>query len=81
MVDRAHVAILMAVFQGREYLPDQLKSLTRQSVTNWALIAGDDGSTDGSVALLEEFAAGRPAGQAIEVVHLRATRRQQRLFG
>ncbi len=63
MVDRAHVAILMAVYQGREYLPDQLKSLTRQSVTNWALIAGDDGSTDGSVALLEEFAAGRPAGQ------------------
>ena len=63
MVDRAHVAILMAVFQGREYLPDQLKSLTRQSVTNWALIAGDDGATDGSPAYLAQFAATRPAGQ------------------
>lgn len=63
MVDRAHVAILMAVYQGREYLPDQLKSLIRQSVTNWVLIAGDDGSTDGSAAYLAEFAATRPAGQ------------------
>ncbi len=63
MAVQAHVAILMAVYQGRAYLPDQLKSLTRQSVTDWVLIAGDDGSTDGSAACLAEFAASRAPGQ------------------
>ena len=40
-----HVAILMAVYQGRDYLPAQLESLSGQSHRGWSLIAGDDGST------------------------------------
>ena len=63
MADQAHVAILMAVYQGREYLPAQLKSLAGQTHADWTLIAGDDGSTDGSAALIEAFAAGLNPGQ------------------
>ncbi len=63
MADQAHVAILMAVYQGREYLPAQLKSLAGQTHADWRLIAGDDGSTDGSAALIEAFAAGLNPGQ------------------
>ncbi len=53
----------MAVYQGRDYLPAQLESLSGQSHRGWSLIAGDDGSTDGSAALLADFAAGLDPGQ------------------
>ncbi|MFC3527587.1 glycosyltransferase [Paracoccus mangrovi] len=61
--DKAQVAILMAVYQGRDYLPAQLESLAGQSLRDWLLIAGDDGSSDGSAVLLADFAARRPKGQ------------------
>lgn len=63
MAERAHVAILMAVYQGGAFLPEQLKSLAWQSHPDWALIAGDDGSSDGSAAVLAEFAASRAPGR------------------
>lgn len=63
MAERAHVAILMAVYQGHAYLPEQLKSLAGQSHSDWVLIAGDDGSTDGSAGLLAQFAARHAPGQ------------------
>lgn len=53
----------MAVYQGREFLPDQLDSLAAQTLHDWLLIAGDDGSTDGSVECLTEFGSRRPPGQ------------------
>lgn len=59
----AHVAILMAVYQGRDHLPAQLASLAAQSHRGWSLIAGDDGSTDGSAALLADFAAAQEPGR------------------
>ena len=61
--DKAQIAILMAVYQGRDYLSAQLESLAAQSLRDWRLIVGDDGSTDGSAALLADFAASLPPGQ------------------
>ncbi|KGJ05669.1 hypothetical protein IT41_05545 [Paracoccus halophilus] len=55
--------MLMAVYQGREHLPAQLESLAAQSFDNWVLIAGDDGSTDGSDAILRRFGASLAPGQ------------------
>lgn len=57
------VTILMGVFQGAAHLQDQLDSFAAQSLGDWHLVASDDGSTDGSPALIEGFAATRPPGQ------------------
>ena len=49
------VVILLATFNGERFLGDQLKSFVNQRYTNWDLIASDDGSTDGTLALLDRF--------------------------
>lgn len=54
------IEILLAVYNGERYLREQLDSLLRQSYTDWRLLAQDDGSTDGSMAILQEYAARCP---------------------
>ena len=56
----ADVTILMACCNGARFLPEQLASLAVQRGVDWRLIAGDDGSTDGTRQLLEAFAAQWP---------------------
>ena len=55
------VAILLATYNGAPWLREQLDSLLRQTHDNWVLYWRDDGSGDGSIAILQEF--GRHAGQ------------------
>lgn len=50
------VAVLLAVYNGAEFLREQLDSLERQSVGMIDVWASDDGSTDQSRALLETIA-------------------------
>jgi glycosyltransferase involved in cell wall biosynthesis len=57
------IAILMAVRNGANFLPEQLASIARQSHANWRLFASDDGSTDQSIGILRQFAAACPDGQ------------------
>ncbi len=47
-----HVLILMAVYNGAPYLPEQIDSLKAQSHTNWSLLASDDASHDASREIL-----------------------------
>ncbi|WP_297773101.1 glycosyltransferase family 2 protein [uncultured Roseovarius sp.] len=54
---KPHVVILMAVYNGGEFLSEQLQSIVAQDHPHWQLIASDDGSSDGSARVLEEFAA------------------------
>lgn len=49
------VSILMATYNRAELLPRALESVLLQSWHNWELLIVDDGSTDGSAALLTEF--------------------------
>ena len=49
------VVILLATFNGERFLRDQLSSFVNQHHTNWDLIASDDGSTDGTLPLLDGF--------------------------
>ncbi|UYO53122.1 glycosyltransferase family 2 protein [Rhodopseudomonas palustris] len=49
------VAILLATRNGEKFLPEQLESYRLQSYPNWDLHASDDGSTDGTVGLIETF--------------------------
>lgn len=50
-----HISIAMATYNGAKYLTEQLQSLTQQLHLPFELVACDDGSTDGTVGLLEEF--------------------------
>lgn len=54
---RPTVAILMGTYNGEKYLKQQLDSIEVQTLENWRLIVSDDGSTDGTLKLLEEYRA------------------------
>lgn len=54
------IHILMAVFNGEKYLREQLESIVRQTVTDWKLYIHDDGSRDGTIGIIEEFALKYP---------------------
>lgn len=65
---RAHVAILMATYQGAECLAEQLDSLATQDHADWQLLVSDDGSCDGTQALVAEFAAARAGRQEVHLL-------------
>lgn len=53
----AEVAILMCTYNGESFLVDQLESFQRQTHRNWTVHVSDDGSQDGTMSLLQAFAA------------------------
>lgn len=50
-------SIIVPVFNSAHYLEDCLNSLLRQTETDWECICIDDGSTDTSGAILDDYAA------------------------
>lgn len=52
-----HIAILMATYNGSNYLEEQLHSFENQSHEDWSLWVSDDGSTDVTQSLINEFAS------------------------
>lgn len=46
----------MATYNGEEYLKEQIDSIIRQSSKDWTLYIRDDGSTDGTIGIIEEYA-------------------------
>jgi glycosyltransferase involved in cell wall biosynthesis len=54
-----HSAILLSTYNGEAYLDAFLDSLAAQTHADWVLIWRDDGSTDGTVAKLTAWGAGR----------------------
>lgn len=54
------VSVALATYNGCAYLPEQLASLAAQQRCPDELVVCDDGSTDGTVPLLEEFALNSP---------------------
>ena len=51
------VHILLATFNGTNYLAEQLQSISRQSHSAWTLTVSDDGSTDDTLTIVQRFAA------------------------
>lgn len=49
------IDILMAVYNGREFLGEQIDSVISQSCTDWQLYISDDGSSDGSFEFACEY--------------------------
>lgn len=60
------VDIALALYNGAQYLPDFLQSLSEQSFKDWRLVVRDDGSTDHSVDLIKQWA--RTQSQPVEFV-------------
>lgn len=54
------IDIVLPAFNGEAFLPEQLNSLLNQTETGWRLLAMDDGSADGSAAILVRYAAQYP---------------------
>lgn len=52
----ANVLIILASFNGEEYLSQQLDSILNQNYTNWHLIIQDDGSDDNTVSIANDYA-------------------------
>lgn len=48
-------SVLMTVYNAGPYLEDSLASITGQSFADWELVVVDDASTDGSLAILEDW--------------------------
>lgn len=49
------VAILLSTYNGSKYIEKQLESIANQTYENITLFIRDDGSSDGTVALIERF--------------------------
>lgn len=54
---KCNIAILMATYNGGEYLREQINSIIGQSVKGWTLYVHDDGSSDDTNNILEEYGA------------------------
>lgn len=57
------VAILLCTYQGQRYLADQLDSFEAQTHSNWEVWVSDDGSEDGTHAILEAYRRKWPDGR------------------
>ena len=53
----SRISVVMAVYNGERHLPSAVESILRQSFCDFEFIIVNDGSTDGSRAILEDFAA------------------------
>lgn len=49
------VVIMMATYNGADYIARQLDSILAQSYKNWELYISDDNSNDGTLEILEEY--------------------------
>lgn len=58
--DKYMVEILLATYNGERYLAEQLESLLSQSEKNIRILIRDDGSTDGTRGILEDYAQKYP---------------------
>jgi glycosyltransferase involved in cell wall biosynthesis len=60
----SNIIIVLATFNGAEFLRDQLGSLIAQTEAHWSLLIRDDGSTDGTLEIIQDYS------QKDERVHL-----------
>lgn len=59
-MNRLSIAVAMCTCNGSRYVREQLQSIARQTTAADELVVCDDGSTDQTAPMVEEFAAGSP---------------------
>lgn len=50
------IAILMATYNGEKFIREQIDSIIAQTYSDWILYINDDGSTDNTITIVEEYA-------------------------
>jgi glycosyltransferase involved in cell wall biosynthesis len=60
MKPKTDITVVMATYNGATFLDEQLASLIAQTHQNWGLLISDDGSTDGTIEIIEKFIADHP---------------------
>ena len=60
MNGRPLIDILLATWNGEQYLAEQIDSVLAQTWTDWRLLARDDGSSDGTVEILKQYESKYP---------------------
>ena len=63
----AEIDILMAAYNGEKFIAEQIDSILSQTFQDFRLLIRDDGSTDNTPAIIEEYARKFPG--KIEIVH------------
>lgn len=53
--NQPQVEILMATYNGEEYIEEQIRSIQAQTYRNWRLLVSDDSSTDKTIEILEHL--------------------------
>ncbi len=56
-INDKEIAILLGVYNGEKFLPEQLNSLINQTNQNWTLYIRDDGSNDNTRNIINEYCA------------------------
>jgi glycosyltransferase involved in cell wall biosynthesis len=56
----AIVEVLLATFNGERFVGELLESLTAQSFGDWRVLVRDDGSTDGTLRVINEWSRRHP---------------------
>ncbi len=54
------ISVVMCTYNGESYLREQLDSILRQTYPVYEIVVQDDGSIDGTMSLLEEYAQHNP---------------------
>ncbi|QBR84506.1 glycosyltransferase family 2 protein [Legionella israelensis] len=52
---KSRIFILMAVYNGSEYIEEQIRSIQLQTMSEWILLIRDDSSTDETVTIVNDF--------------------------
>ena len=55
MIKEVTVSVLMATYNGERYLREQIESLVAQKGVSVKILVRDDGSSDGTIIILEEY--------------------------
>ena len=59
-VPNLRVSVAMATYNGEKHIRDQLDSIARQTLLPFELVITDDGSTDSTLQIVEDFARTAP---------------------
>lgn len=65
MRERPWLSVIMPVFNGAEYIGEALESVRREGTEGVEIVAADDGSTDGTLDVLQGYASLLP----LRIVH------------
>lgn len=59
-MEKDNIAILMATYNGEQYLAEQIDSILNQTNKSWHLYVHDDGSSDNTYAILKDYSNNYP---------------------